>query len=103
MCKREQVHGLRMFLYGVIELIKNNEIETVNVVEGKISTGVASYLYFKYPDAFEAVGFNGGDIDLIDGFFKKSDGLSDDADRKYLCKEKEGLYFILKLALNEVY
>ncbi len=103
MCMREQVHGLRMFLYGVIELIKNGEIETVDILEEKILTGVASYLYFKYPDTFEAVGFDGSDVELVDAFFKKSIGLSDDADRKYLCKEKEGLYFILKLALNEVY
>ena len=103
MCMREQVHGLRMFLYGVIELIKNNKIETVSAVEEKLSTGIAEYLYSKHTDTFDSIGFNTDCIESIDVFYKNFAGEADGAEGKYVCEEKDGLYLILKLALNEIF
>lgn len=99
----EKINGLRMFLYGVLSLIKTGESIKYNIIEEKIGTGIASFLFFKYEKHFSKVGFNPDNLEVIDEFYKKSFGITEGQENKYDCQENDGLYLIIKLALNEVF
>lgn len=102
MCTKEKVHGLRMFLYGVLDLIKAGESETCSFVEENLRTGIATALYEKYNDIFYNT-FNADYISEIDEYYKNAVSCADgNGDKHYNCEEPDGLYLLLKLALNEI-
>lgn len=102
MCTKEKVNGLRMFLYGVLDLIKAGKSETCSFVEENLSTGIATALYKKYNDAFYNT-FNADYISEIDEYYKNAVGCVDgNEDRHYNCEENDGLYLLLKLTLNKI-
>ena len=100
---RSDVPGLRLFLYGVLELIKEQKKETCAFVEDNISKGIATVLYNKYTNTFNKCDFDSDKCKLIDEHFKTLIGVVDGKESTYFCEENDGIFLILKLALNEIY
>lgn len=102
MCTKEKVNGLRMFLYGVLDLIKAGKSEACGFVDENLSTGIATALCKKYSATFDNT-FNADCISEIDEYYKNAIGCADgNEDRHYNCEESDGLYLLLKLALDEI-
>ncbi len=93
--------GMRTFLYGLLELIKTEKIENTEIVSTKISDGIATYLYSKYKCEFDSVGFNLDNLECINEYYKSYSGI-DGTEGIYRCNKKDGIYFLIKLALNEI-
>ena len=100
---KEKITGLRIFLYGVLAAIKENESLSYSVVEEQLSKGIAGFLFPKYEKFFKNVGFNADNLEAIDNFYKTSCGIVDGQENKYDCQENDGLYLIIKIALNELF
>lgn len=93
---------MRMFLYVILDLIKNTEKENCNVLSDKVNTGIADYLYSKYEQYFVNVGFDKSKIKDVNEFYKNYSAEFYNAERKYNCFDDEGLYLLLAIALNEI-
>ena len=85
---------MRMFLYVILNLIKNTQKENCNVLSDKVNTGIADYLYFKYEHYFVDSSFDKCKLKDINEFYN--------AERKYKCSNDEGLYLLVAIALNEI-
>ncbi len=95
--------GLKMFLYEILALIKEGKKEATVSIEDALSKGVATYLCSKYPNEFSEV-LSCDNIEKIDLYYKNSSGLPDGVEwRRYDCTSEDGLYLLLKLALNEIF
>ena len=94
--------GLRMFLYGVLSLIKCGTTLSCEKVEQILSKGIASVLYHKYSLHFDQNGFNPDNIEKIDAFYKNCYGVPDGRESLHACKANDGLYLIIKLALDNI-
>ena len=96
--------GLRLFLFGIMDLIKNGEKESVKYVEDHLSTGIASVLFQKYENTFAQVGFRVDHLDSVNNYYKDNwNGTADGLEYKYICQNEDGLYLLIKLALNEIF
>ncbi len=94
---------LRLFIYGLIDLIKDHQQMNVKTVEENLLSGIATFLYRKYSDVFEKVDFNQENILDIDEYFRKWLGVASDVeDRKYNCCDDDGICLLIKLALNDI-
>ena len=94
---------MKLFLYGLLELIKKGESETTVYVEEKIKGGIATTLYRKYSDVFNSVAFSVDSLKTVDEYFlKKYMGVADGLEHKYSCDENDGLYLIIKLGLEGI-
>ena len=102
MIMQVKVHGLRLFLYALLQLIKDGKRESCAFVESKLSAGIASALREKYPTVFSE-SLSSDIINEIDQYYKKWSGCSDGEENKYACEVQDGLYLLIKLALNEIY
>ena len=83
--KITEVHGLRIFLYSILELIKKGKTESCQTIEDKLSEGIASFLYKKYVKEFNSLGFNCDYIDNINEYYKEFIGIADGEENKYCC------------------
>ncbi len=93
---------MRMFLYGVCQLLKEGKNESCTIVEEKFITGIASYLYNKYNDVFYEI-CHTDNLEPIDDYYKELYGIADGVEEKrYCCEENDGLWLVLKIALNEM-
>ena len=93
---------MRMFLYVILDLIKNTEKENCNMLSDKVNIGIADYLYSKYEQYFVNVGFDKIKIKDVNKFYKNYSAEFYNAERKYNCSDGEGLYLLLAIALNEI-
>ena len=94
---------MKLFLYGVLELIKNQKSESCGIIEEQMRIGVASVLYSKYSKLFNGLGFHSDKCQEIDEYYKRYVGVVDGKENKYACESNDGLYLIIKLALEEMY
>ena len=101
--QKEQISGLRLFLYGVLELIKNQKSETCSFINSNLSSGIATALFNKYQTEFEHIHFNRDNIENVDDYYKTVIGVADGKINQYSCDENDGLYLVIKLALNEIF
>lgn len=99
MVERGRIGGLRIFLYGLLSLVKNGKQENCTWVEESLEKGIANVLYRKYQSFFDKLGFCTEYLDGLDVYYKNWCGISAD---KYACEEDDGLYFLIKLVLNEI-
>ena len=66
--------------------------------------GIASVLYSKYPDVFNNVAFTPDKCREIDEYYKTYIGIvDDDWSKKFACENTDGLFWVIKLALEKVY
>ena len=91
-----------MFLYVILDLIKNTEKENCNLLSDKVNTGIANYLYDKYEQYFTNVGFDKFKVKDVNEFYKNYSAEFYNTERKYNCSNDEGLYLLLAIALNEI-
>ena len=91
-----------MCIRNVIFTKKSKEHESCAFVESKLSSGIASALREKYPTVFSE-SLSADNINEIDRYYKKWSGCSDAEESKYVCEVQDGLYLLIKLALNEIY
>ena len=93
-----------MFLFAVMDLIKDGKKESAIYVEEHISTGIASSLFKKYKNEFIQAGFSIDHVESIDNYYKEQyNGVADSLEHKYRCEKEDGLYLIIKIALNEIF
>lgn len=93
---------MRMFLYIILDLIKNTEKENCNMLSGKVNKGIADYLYSKYEQYFVDSSFDKCKLKDINEFYKNYSTEFYNAERKYKCSNDEGLYLLVAIALNEI-
>ncbi len=94
------VSGMRMFLYAILKLIRQGKTEDSMLIQDKLSQGVASYLYQKYRIEFESLCPD--NLEELDMYYKQWNGVSDGKLEAYECTEKDGLYLLVKLVLNDI-
>ena len=92
-----------MFLYGLLELIKEEKSERYDEISEQISKVIASYLYPKYQNAFDKINFNTYNLDVIDDYYKMMSGCADGEEGRCYCESNDGLFLLIKLALNEIF
>ncbi len=102
MDNRNAIAGLRIFLYVLLALIRQGTQENIHTVQDKLSIGVASYLYQQYEDIFNHYYFHTDNLEALDEYFRLWNDVSDDNLPKYDCGENDGLYLLIKLALNDI-
>ncbi len=103
MCDISTIHGMRLFLFGVLRLIKRQHFESTVDIEREISTGVATYLYEKYTSDFVDIGFNKSNLSAVDTYYMDWNGCADGKEGKYDCNQNDGLYLLLALTLNHLF
>lgn len=91
---------MRMFLYAILDMIKNSKKESCNELANKVNFGVASYLATKYTDYFNNV--HKDKIEELDDLFRNYIEEFDEKVSKYNCDDDEGLYLLIAIALNEL-
>ena len=94
---------MKLFIYGLLELIKNRVQEKCVTVEEYFSQGIASILYSKYSNVFDSVAFHPNYCKEIDEYYKNYTGIANGNEHKYACKETDGLYLVIVLALEKLY
>ena len=95
-------NGLKLFLFGIIELISKGRNESCTYIEDNISKGIATVLYRKYTADFDRCGFNVDRAEEVDAFYRNYAGVANGAEGKFGCEEKDGLLLIIALAVNEM-
>lgn len=103
MSQKNERAPLRLFLTSVCRVLKDGKTENCSCIEEQLQKGIATYLLDKYPHAFDRSGFNQDYTEEIDEYYRNClYPISGDADRKYDCDEKEGLWLVIQLALDEI-
>ena len=67
----KNVHGLRMFLYAILDLIKKGEHESCENIEKTIGGSITGYMFKQYFSSFDGI-YNAGNNACIDEFYKNS-------------------------------
>ncbi len=94
-------NGLKIFLYVLLGLIKEGKKESCKTIEKKLSTGIATYLYYNYQNVFDNYGFNPDNIDDINEYYKDFINVADgNENRKYFCDTDDGLYLLFYMTLD---
>ncbi|MBR4030846.1 MAG: hypothetical protein IKJ06_05585 [Clostridia bacterium] len=94
--------GMRLFLYGVLSIIKDGNTESCEYVIECITVGIATKLYHKHKEQFDKIGFNPQDILEIDDYFRNCGVDYSQSNKKYSCEDNDGLLLIIKIILNEI-
>ena len=95
--------GMRLFLYGILAMIKNNVTLPCNYISDLIPKGIARSLYHNYCAYFDNVNFDPDCIEEIDDYYKSIYGIFDGKESLYDCEVNDGLYLLIKLTLNSIY
>lgn len=96
------IHGLRMFLLTLLNMISNGKSERCDIIEDALGSGVATFLRNKYTDCF--CGAIDDSLTNLDNYYKRFSGCADGNEfRKYLCGDNDGLALLIALALNDIY
>jgi len=91
---------IKIFLYAILDLIKNQKRENISFIEENLNNGIATVLYSKYSEYFDRLCIGKDNLLLADNYYKKYAGVADGCEGKYACEENDGLYLIVKLALE---
>lgn len=94
------IKDLSMFLYGVLDLIKDGKQENCSVLAERANNGIATYLVKENKSFFERNGLRPDKIHEADEFYRNYATEFDRADSVYACDENDGLFLLIKLALN---
>lgn len=100
-------HKIRptIFFSVLHDLIRSGMTESCADVEAHFSTGAATYLNEKYPDAFMQMGgIPDESLKELDQYYASYAGCVCGSEyHKYDCLENEGLWLLIMLALNNMY
>jgi len=98
----QKVHGLRVFLLILLNLVADGKSETCKWVEDNISPGIATSLFKQYRKEFERVGMNTETIEEIDAYYRNWTGCLDGKEQQYLVEKDNGLQLLIAICLNEI-
>lgn len=99
-----KVHGLRIFLITLLEMLEEGLHISCEEVEAGIADGIANMLLKKYSTYFERNGFSADSADNVDKYYSEVVGCAEsEEERKYACDKQAGLSLLIKLALNDIY
>ena len=99
----KNVPGMRVFLLTVLSLMSEGKHETCEKIECALPNGLASALYRSYEDSFKNNGFCADNLKAIDEYFKSFAGIPNgEENRKYACRETNGLQLVIALVLNDI-
>ena len=77
-CKRPiNVQGLRLFLYCLLDLIKEQNYEKTTFINDHLASGISTILYKKYKTVFDKLSFNTDNLEAIDKYYQDLLGVAD--------------------------
>lgn len=95
-------NGIKIFLLSLLRIESEGGSISCNWVEKHLNKNVASSIYMKYPKVFEKMGFHSDNLQALDAYYAAyADCFEGCEESKFGCQEKDGVHFLIALALEE--